>query len=96
METNQQQGVYTMSIEALSSHDVTKVKNVIDQGIKILQEIDDLRGGLKDTVKAIAEELDIKPALLNKAIKAAYKSNIEETKEIISDVEELLEVTGRR
>ena len=30
--------------------------------------------GLKDTVKAVAEELDIKPGLINKAIKIAQKS----------------------
>ena len=42
----------------------------------MLQETDDLRAGLRDTVKHIAEELDIKPTVLNKAIKIAYKNSL--------------------
>ena len=36
-----------------------------------MQEVDDLNGGLKDTVKAIAEEMQIKPTVLSKAIRTA-------------------------
>lgn len=85
-----------MALETLSNEEKTKVKNLIDQGMKVLQEVDDLKGGLKDTVKAVAEELDIKPAILNKAITAAFKANIDAAKEEVDDVEEILVVAGRR
>jgi hypothetical protein len=72
-----------------------KLTTVINEGIKILQDIDDLKEGLKDTVKNLAEEMDIKPALINKAIKAAYKRNLDEQRNTISEVEELLETIGK-
>ena len=34
-----------------------------------------LRTGLRDTVKSLAEELELKPALINKAISIAHKGN---------------------
>lgn len=85
-----------MALDTLSNEEKTKVKNLIDQGMKVLQEVEDLKGGLKDTVKAVAEELDIKPAVLNKAITAAFKANIDAAKEEVEDVEEILVVAGRR
>jgi len=84
-----------MSLDTLSSEEKTKLKNVIDQGMKVLQEIEDLNGGLKDTVKAVADELSIKPALLSRALKAAYKASIATDKEDFDTVEEILVVTGR-
>jgi len=48
-----------------------KLKQVINEGVTVLQEVTDLQEGLKETVKAVAEELDIKPAKLNKAIRVA-------------------------
>ena len=44
-----------------SSQDVEKLKRIVQEGIHVTQELDTLKEGLKDTVKAIAEELDIKP-----------------------------------
>lgn len=85
-----------MALEALSSEDKAKLKHVIEEGLKVTQEIEDLRGGLKDTVKAVADELNIKPAVLNKAIRAAFKSSIDEEKETIDEVEEVLHHVGRR
>ena len=43
----------------------------VNEGVTVLQEIEDLQAGLKETVKAVAEELDVKVALINKAIKVA-------------------------
>lgn len=85
-----------MSIESLSSADNAKLRHVLEEGIRVTQTIEDLRGGLKDTIKAVGEELDIKPAVLNKAIRAAYKSNIDDDKDQVSEVENILILTGRR
>ena len=45
-----------------------KLTQVINEGISVMQEVEDLNEGLSDTVKAIAEEMQIKPAVLKKAI----------------------------
>jgi transposase-like protein len=51
-----------------------KLTQLINEGMSTLHEIDTLNGGLNDTIKAIAEELEIKPGILKKAIKLAHKS----------------------
>ena len=61
----------------------------------ILQESDDLRAGLRDTVKHIAEELDIKPTVLNKAIKIAYKNSLSEERDAFDDIEMILDTIKR-
>ena len=79
----------------LTPEDTKKLKRIIDEGLKITQEIEDLKGGFKDTVKAVAEELDLKPAVINRAIKVAYKATLEADKDAMNDVEEILAAVGR-
>ena len=83
------------SNEAISDNEKTKIKQFIDQGLKVLLEIDDLKGGLRDTAKAIAEELEIKPAILMKALRPAHKASMEAEKEAVGTVEDILVVAGR-
>jgi|TARA_R110000803_G_scaffold87123_1_gene153703 threonine synthase len=78
-----------------SPEDVNKLKQIITEGIHITEEVNVLKEGLKDTVTAIAEELDIKPAILNKAIRVAYKSEFQKASEDFSDLEDILEKVGR-
>ena len=56
-----------------------KLTQLINEGMTVLQEVEDLNTGLNDTIKAIAEELEIKPSILKKAVKIAYKSKLGET-----------------
>ena len=46
-----------------------KLTQLFNEGTQVLHEIETLSEGLNDTIKAIAEELEIKPATLKKAIK---------------------------
>jgi hypothetical protein len=59
-----------------SQPDIDKLKRLITDGIQVKQEEAMLREGLKDTVNAVAEELDLKPSILNKAIKVAFKAEL--------------------
>ncbi len=79
----------------LTPEDAKKLKRIIDEGLKIAQEIDDIKGGFRDTVKAVAEELGLKPAKINKAIKTAHKASLEADKESVNETEELLALVGR-
>ena len=72
-----------------------KLSQVINEGIKVLQEIEDLNAGLSDTVKAIAEELEIKPSVLKKAIKSANKSKLGEVNRDMEELNTILETVGR-
>lgn len=82
--------------QTLTTNDKVRLNQFMDAGMKTFQEIADLREGLKDTAKTISEELDIKPAVLMKALRMAFKASVEEEKEAFEDAEEILEVTGRR
>ena len=52
-----------MSARTYGPEEQAKLKRIIDEGSNVLQEVEDLNAGLKDTVKAVAEELEVKPAL---------------------------------
>ena len=72
-----------------------KLVQIVNEGVTILQELDDLRSGYNDTVKAIAEELEIKPAILKKAIRIAQKSNLGETNDNHEQLNDILTTVGR-
>jgi transposase-like protein len=72
-----------------------KLLSVIDQGVAVLQEVDDLKGGLRDTIKSIAEELDIKPSLLTKAVNVAHKRNFNDAQDEFNELENILITVGR-
>ena len=57
-----------------SGAEQAKLTQVINEGMQVMMEIETLTGGLNDTVRAIAEEMDIKPNVLKKAIRLAHKS----------------------
>jgi DNA-binding MarR family transcriptional regulator len=73
----------------------TKLTQIVNEGISVLNEIETLNGGLNDTIKAIAEELDIKPSILKKAVKTAYKSTLTQTNEDHDELNTILETVGR-
>lgn len=73
----------------------SKLSQLFTESIAVYQEIEDLNAGLSDTVKAVAEELEIKPGLLKKAIKIAQKSKFTEMNEDHETVQDLLETVGR-
>jgi len=84
-----------MSDRTYGAEEKAKLERLVNEGVTVLQEIEDLQAGLKDTVKAVAEELDIKPALINKAIKIAQKGDWERVADEFDDLETLVATVGR-
>ena len=84
-----------MAAKMFSGEQKAKLTQLVNEGIAVLTEIEDLTGGLNDTVKAVAEELEIKPSLLKKAIKIAQKSKFGETNQDHETVQDILETVGR-
>ena len=74
---------------------VTTLKQIVGEGITVTREIEDLREGLKDTVDAVAKEMDLKPSVLNKAIRIAYKAELQKHKSNFEELEDLLTIVGR-
>ena len=72
-----------------------KLTQLINEGMAVLQEIEDLSAGLNDTVKAVAEELEIKPATLKKAMKIAHKARLGETNRDHDELNTILETVGK-
>ena len=64
-----------MSDRVYGQDEKAKLERLVNEGATVLQEINDLQEGLKETVKAVSEELNVKTALINKAIKAAHKGD---------------------
>ncbi len=84
-----------MSLDNLSADDQRRLKEFIDKGVNVLQEIADLRDSLRDTAKDLAANWDVKPKVLNQALSAAFKSSLEEKKEEVSQVETILQYADR-
>lgn len=84
-----------MSARMFSNEQKLKLTQLINEGIAVLTEIEDLNAGLSDTVKAVAEELEVKPAVLKKAIKIAQKSKLGETNQDHEDLNTILETVGK-
>ena len=72
-----------------------KLTQIINEGMAVMQEVEDLNAGLNDTIKAIAEEMEIKPAILKKAIKIAHKAKLGETNRDHDELNTILETVGK-
>lgn len=78
----------------LSPENIARLKQLVADGVQVLQECEDLKEGLSDTVKAIAEELEVKPAQLNKLIKIVQKGKMNDKREDWDELEELYKAGG--
>jgi DNA-binding MarR family transcriptional regulator len=78
----------------LSPENIARLKQIVADGVQILQECEDLKAGLSDTVKSIAEELEVKPAILNRLIKTIQKGDMNDRREDTEVLEELYKEAG--
>ena len=84
-----------MATRMFSSEQKAKLTQLFNESIAVYQEVEDLSAGLSDTIKAVAEELEVKPSTLKKAIKIAQKSKWTDTTAEFETVEDLLTTVGR-
>lgn len=84
-----------MSSRMFTPEQKAKLTQIINEGVSVLQEIEDLNAGLTDTVKAIAEEMEIKPGILRKAIRIAQKSKLTDTNAEHEELNTILETVGK-
>jgi len=84
-----------MTSRMFSNEQRAKLTQIVNEGVSVLQEIEDLTAGLNDTIKAVAEELEVKPSILKKAIKIAQKSKLGETNAEHEELNDILETVGK-
>lgn len=81
--------------KTFNSEEVARLKRLIQEGDQVLYEVDALQVGLRETVKAIAEEMELKPGILMKAIKVAHKAKFTDERDNFDELETILEVVGK-
>ena len=84
-----------MAVRNFNDDEKQKLIQIISQGSQVLGEVDDLKSGLRDTVKSIAEELELKPALINKAISIAHKGNYQNLSDDMDTLDSILTAAGK-
>ena len=72
-----------------------KLTQLVNEGMATMHEIETLNEGLSDTIKAVAEELEIKPSILKRAVKTAYKARLGETNKENEELNTILETVGK-
>jgi len=72
-----------------------KLTQIINEGMQVMHEVETLNEGLSDTVKAVAEELEIKPSILKKAIRLAHKASFGQEQQDHELLENILTTVGK-
>ena len=78
-----------------SAEQKLKLSQLINEGCQVLHEVETLQSGLTDTIKAVAEEMNIKAAVLKKAIKVAHKAEFGKTQKEQELLETILTTVGK-
>jgi len=84
-----------MSTKTFNVEQTKKLNQVINEGMQVMHEIETLTGGLNDTIKAVAEEKEIKPAILKKAVKLAHKASFCQEQSDHELLEQILVTVGK-
>lgn len=84
-----------MSDRTYGPEEKAKLERLVNEGVTVLEEIEALNDGLKETVKSIAEELEIKPSLINKAIKIAKNRDWNKHYDEFEDLETIVVTVGK-
>jgi predicted regulator of amino acid metabolism with ACT domain len=80
--------------KAFGAPEQAKIKQIISEGVTVMQEIADLTEGLNETIKAVAEELEVKPSVIRKAIRIAQKDQWDQVWREFDDLETIVDISG--
>ena len=80
--------------KAFGDPEKIKIKQIVSEGVTVMQEIQTLQEGLNETIKAVAEELEVKPSVIKKAIKVAQKDLWDQVYREFDDLETIVDISG--
>ena len=83
-----------MDVKTFTDAQKLKLTQIINEGMQVMHEVETLNEGLSDTVKAVAEELEIKPSILKKAIRLAHKASFGQEQQDHELLENILTTVG--
>jgi transposase-like protein len=72
-----------------------KLIQLINEGGQVLSEVETLNEGLNDTIKAVAEEMNIKASILKRAVRIAHKMEYGKTQREQSLLDNILTTAGK-
>jgi hypothetical protein len=84
-----------MSDRVFTAEQTMKLTQILNEGSQVMHEIETLTGGLNDTIKAVAEEMELKPSILKKAVKLAHKAGFGQEQSDYELLEQILTMTGK-
>lgn len=84
-----------MQNKSFNGEQKIKLTQLINEGMQVMHEVETLNAGLSDTIKAVAEELEIKPSVLKKAIRVAHKAEFGKTQQEQELLETILQTAGK-
>jgi transposase-like protein len=84
-----------MTTRNFNPEERAKLKNLMTEAIGVMSEIEVLSGGLNDTISAIADEMQIKPGVLKKAVKMAQKQDFDKARDDLDLIESILNSTDK-
>lgn len=84
-----------MTSRTFSAEAKLKLTQMVNEGMATMHEIDTLNSGLNDTIKAIGEELEVKPSVLKKAIRLAHKAALTQSNKDHEELNTILESVGK-
>ena len=82
-----------MTTRNFNPEEKAKLKQLISESSTVMTEVETLTEGLNDTIKHIAEEMELKPSLLKRAIKMAQKRDFDRVRDDLDVIESILNST---
>jgi transposase-like protein len=82
-----------MTTRNFNPEEKAKLKQLISESSTVMTEVEVLTDGLNDTIKHIAEEMELKPSLLKRAIKMAQKRDFDRVRDDLDVIESILNST---
>lgn len=82
-----------MTVRNFNAEEKAKLKQLISESSTVMTEVEVLNEGLNDTIKHIAEEMELKPSLLKRAIKMAQKRDYDRVRDDLDIIESILNST---
>lgn len=87
------------NVRTFNEEEISKIKQIVEEGVKIKGQIKDLQTGLNDTVKGLCDrmndgiedkELKVKASMIKKMINTKFRDNLDDQKENLDELEESL------
>ena len=75
---------------SLTDKDVSNLKSVVNEGVALLQQIDDKKEALKGLIEDAAGRLDIDKGILKKVIEKQFKGDFDKDSEAFEAVQFLV------